>query len=217
MFNGLDLTVARGECLTLFGANGVGKTTLLRTIATLTRPDSGQVLVHGLDSRREARRVRGLVGFIGHQTLLYGELTVRENLVFYGRMYGLADLPSRMAEVVALLGLGDTLDTRVDRLSHGLQKRAAIARAILHDPPLLLADEPEAGLDPAHIAALGTVLKGGERQRTVVMVTHSLESGLALGDRVAVLAGGRIACESRAAVVDPDTLRARYEVAAGAA
>lgn len=218
VLEGLDLTVQEGESLTIFGANGAGKTTLLKVLATLARPDAGTVRIRGLDTRRDGQTVRSLIGYLGHQTLLYGELTVRENLRFYGRMYAVGRLAERIEEVSGRLGVRDRLDTRVDRLSHGLQKRAAIARAILHDPYLLLADEPEAGLDPQTQASLGAVLAWeGERRRTVVLTTHNLEQGLALGDRVALLSGGRIVYESASAIADVALLKQIYRSPVGAA
>jgi ABC-type multidrug transport system ATPase subunit len=218
VLDGLDLSVAEGDFLVVFGANGAGKTTLLKLLATLARPDAGRIAIHGLDSREQAQSVRALIGYVGHQTLLYGELTVRENLLFYGRMYGVPALAGRIEEVARRLGVHDRLEQRVDRLSHGLQKRAAIARALLHNPSVLLADEPESGLDLEALASLGQTLAcEGEARRTVVMTTHNLEHGLDMGNRVAVLAGGRIAYQERSADADVALLRRIYHAPAEAA
>ncbi|MFQ5860678.1 MAG: heme ABC exporter ATP-binding protein CcmA [Dehalococcoidia bacterium] len=190
----LSLTVPWGEFLVIFGSNGAGKTTLLRILSTQSKPDRGLVRVGGLDRRRDAPRIRRLVGVVAHQDLLYVDLTVAENLRFYGRMYGIQELPSRITRVLHEVGLAEHRDQRVGTLSHGMQKRLALARAILHAPPILLLDEPEAGLDPEALEGLGVLLRswrGGDR--TVVMTTHDLEQGLALGDRIAILVGGGIA------------------------
>ena len=189
----LDLTVNWGELLVIFGANGAGKTTLLRILSTQTRPDAGAILVAGFSPRRSPQAVRRRVGVVGHQTFLYDDLTCRENLVHYGRLYGLDDCRSRADEVLARLGLSNRADRRVRTLSNGMQKRLSIARAILHHPQVLLLDEPEAGLDRESVESLHALLRdwtveGG----SVVMTTHDVDLGLAWAHRASLLAGGRI-------------------------
>jgi len=211
VLNGLDLTVESGDFLTIFGANGAGKTTLLRVMATLTDPDDGTVVIHGHDTQRAGAEVRARIGVIAHQPLIYDEFTVRENLSFYGRLYGVSHLMTRIEEVACRVGLQDILDNRVKTLSHGLRKRAAIARAILHSPVVILADEPESGLDPVSAESLGNILAGeGDEKATVVMVTHNLERGIVLGNRVAVLSDGCIAYEECSKAADMNTLRQFY-------
>lgn len=189
----LDLTVGWGELLVLFGANGTGKTTLLRILATQARPDAGTVTVAGYDWRRQPEAVRRRLGVVGHSPFLYENLTCRENLVFYGRLFGVRDPRQRAETVLSRLDLAGYADHRVRTLSHGMQQRLAIARAILHQPPLLLLDEPEAGLDQGSLAVLKDLLQEwGDEGRTVVMTTHNLEMGLAWAQRVAVLAEGRL-------------------------
>ena len=212
VLRGLDLEVAWGEFLVLLGANGSGKTTLLKLLATLARPERGEVLVAGLSPMRHGARVRRLLGVVAHQPLLYDAMSVQENLAFYGRMYGVPALPQRIQEVVAQVGLTPRLRQRVGSLSHGMQQRLALARALLHDPPILLLDEPESGLDPEALAGLGRLLRGDGatgRRRTVVMTTHSVEQAAALADRVAVLAGGRIAHQEARAAFDGDAVGLR--------
>ena len=189
---GLDLTVGWGEFLALLGANGVGKSTLLRILSTQARTDAGAVLVSGYDLRRRPQAVRRRVGVIGHQTFLYDDLTCRENLVYYGRLFGLKE-PGRWAgEALSRLGLSQRADQRVRTLSHGMQKRVAIARAILHQPPVLLLDEPETGLDRGSVAVLKALLDEWTASgRTVVMTTHNVELGFSWSDRVGVLSRGR--------------------------
>ena len=192
----LNLRVAWGEFLVIFGANGSGKTTLIRSLATLARPDSGRILVAGRDHRRDATSVRRYIGVVTHQPLLYDDLTGHENLRFYGRMFRLPDLEARISEVTQQMGLHRLLHKRVRTLSNGMQKRLSVARAVLHDPPILLLDEPETGLDQEALGLLDALLaRNGTAPRTVLMTTHNLERGLAMGDRVAILAKGRIAYE----------------------
>ncbi len=189
----LDLAVGWGELLVLLGANGVGKTTLLRILATQARADSGTVVIAGYNARRRPEAVRRRVGVVAHQTFLYDDLTCLENLVYYGRLYGLSDPRQRASEVLSRLGMAGREAQRVRTLSHGLQKRVAIARAILHRPPLLLLDEPETGLDPGSVSVLKDLLEewtsGG---RSVVMTTHNPELGMAWSDKVGVLCRGRV-------------------------
>ena len=207
----LDLSLPWGDFLTVFGPNGSGKTTLIKVLATMSRPDQGDVTVAGYDLRKEATAIRRNIGVVTHQPLLYGDLTARENLRFHGRMFGLTGLDERIERAADLVGLRPHLSRRVSVLSHGLQKRASLARAILHDPPILLLDEPETGLDQEALAMLSEMVAAGDRgRRTVLMATHSLERGLALGNHVAILTGGRIAYQSERALVDEEMFRGTY-------
>ena len=190
----LDLSIGWGELLVIFGANGSGKTTLLRILSGQTRPDAGSVRLAGFDLRHQGAAARRQVGVVAHRSLLYDDLTGRENLTFYGRLYALPDLPGRVAEVLERVGMTRRADRRVRSLSHGMQKRLAIARALLHHPPLLLLDEPESGLDAAAVAALASILREWtDDGRAVAMTTHNAALGLDWGSRAATLAGGRLA------------------------
>jgi len=200
---GVDLRLERGEIVVLFGANGAGKTTLLRILAGLTRPDAGQVSIVGrrMSGRGGARR---LVGFAGHQTLLYNDLTARENLAFYARLYGIKDADRRIGPALERAGLADRADRRARTLSHGMQKRLALARAILHEPPVLLLDEPESGLDAASVAALGELLREwAAAGKTALLTTHSTGIGRAWAHRALRLAGGRLAGDDAPAPAMP--------------
>ena len=189
----LDLTLEWGEFLVLFGANGAGKTTLLRVLSTQARPDAGTVRVAGYDQRRQPREVRRQVGVVAHRSFLYDDLTCRENLTFYGRLYRIPELARRVDEVLDLVNLSARAQQRARTLSHGMQKRLAIARAILHRPSLLILDEPESGLDRESVETLNHLLKEWTGAgRTVIMTTHNVELGLAWGSRVAVLAQGKL-------------------------
>lgn len=190
---GVDLTVDWGEVTVLFGANGAGKTTLLRILAGLTRPDDGAIHLAGRPMHRRGNRARRLVGFAGHQTMLYNDLTCRENLAFYARLYGIREAGRRIDDALGQLNLSDRANRRVRTLSHGMQKRLAMARAILHEPVVLLLDEPESGLDAASVATLGELLaEWAASGRAALLTTHSVEVGLAWAHRALTLEGGRV-------------------------
>lgn len=189
----LDLLLGWGEFLVLFGSNGSGKTTLLRVLSGQARPDEGVVTIAGHDLRRRPRAARRQVGVVSHSGFLYEDLTCAENLTFYGRLYSVEDLEKRVAEALERVGLSQRADRRVRSLSHGMQKRLAIARATLHQPSVLLLDEPESGLDRQSVAALADLLKEWtESGRSVVMTTHNADLGLAWGTRVAALNNGKL-------------------------
>lgn len=209
---GVDLRVPRGSFLSVFGPNGAGKSTLIRILSTIMRPTAGKVMLEGLDVAQHGNEVRRLLGVVTHQTLLYPDLTAQENLEFYARMYDVPRRRERIAHLADLVGLeGSRLDQAVGTLSRGLQQRVALARALLHDPPILLLDEPETGLDPQAQGMLGDLLRRVDGQeRTVVMATHSLERGLELGDRMAILVRGRLAYESTKEALNLEALRSAY-------
>lgn len=210
VLRGLDLTLKSGSFLVILGPNGAGKSTLLKILATLVRPTSGEVRLAGLDLRKETTALRCRIGFVGHQTYLYDDLTVSENLRFYGRLFGVPHLGERIQEVLGQVGLWERRQERVRTLSHGLQKRASIARALLPQPDVFLFDEPEAGLDQEAVAQLWQVLDSLDQgQGIVLMTTHNLERGLEWSNRVAILSGGRLAFqEERKALTREDLARA---------
>ena len=212
----LDLTLGWGRVLVIFGANGSGKTTLLRLLSTLYRPDRGQIWVGGLDRSRAALSIRRIIGVVAHQPMLYQNMTCQENLAFFGRMYGLKDVDGRVESVFSKVGLEANRHQRVRTLSHGMQKRLAMGRAILHDPPILLMDEPEAGLDRGALAAMGDLMvtESGS-SRTVVMATHNVEWGLERGDEVAVLSGGAISYRANRDSLDEGEFRRVYSEQGG--
>ena len=199
VLRGIDLSVGWGEIAVLFGTNGAGKTTLLRVLAGLARPDSGSVHIAGRRMGRTGGAARRLVGFAGHQTMLYNELTCRENLDFYCKLYGVTDHSRRVDQALEQLDLSDRADRRVRTLSHGMQKRLSIARAILHEPAVLLLDEPESGLDIASASALGELLREWAADgKSALLTTHNAEIGLAWAGRALALAGGRVAYDGPA-------------------
>ncbi|PJF47622.1 MAG: ABC transporter ATP-binding protein [Chloroflexi bacterium] len=217
VLHGVSLDVSRGEFVAILGANGAGKTTLLRILATLTRPNSGALTIGGIDALAHPDRARACIGLVSHQSLIYPDLTARENLEFYGRMYGAANwrlemrdssaqsaisnlpirnLSSRIEEALRRVNLWQRRDDPARTFSRGMIQRLAIARAILHDPPLLLLDEPFTGLDQASAANLSALLRDAALgDRAVVMTTHELSRSLDGVTRALVLQGGRIVRE----------------------
>lgn len=190
----LDLKVPWGQTLVLFGPNGTGKTTLLRILSTHIRADGGTVLIAGRDLQRQPTAVRRRIGVVGHRSFLYDDLTCRENLIYYARLYRLNDHKARVAEVLDRVGLTGRADQRLRTLSNGMQKRASIARAILHQPDVLLLDEPETGLDQESVGMLGGLLAEWTGSgRSVLMTTHDLELGLSWGHQAGVLLAGKVA------------------------
>jgi len=189
---GIDLDVPTGAFLSLLGPNGSGKTTLIRVMASLTRPDSGEVWVRGVPLGAGAPALRRMIGLVGHDPLLYDDLTARENLRFVCRMFGVEWADDRIEEVAADMGMSANLDRKAGVMSHGMKKRFSIARALLHDPPVLLLDEPESGLDLEAVGLLDAIISRRDASRTVIMTTHDLERAVALADRVAALEDGRI-------------------------
>jgi heme exporter protein A len=211
VLRGIDLTVADGQFLTLMGPNGAGKTTLIRILATLGKATRGTVRMDGFDLADGSVDVRRQIGLVSHQTLLYGDLTPDENLHFYGRMYDVPDLEGRIVAVLRQVGLEGWRHDPVRTFSRGMQQRLAIARAILHQPSVLLLDEPDTGLDQHAAEMLHELLAVvGTKGRTVLMTTHNLERGLLMGDRVAILAGGRIAYEAHKSALDMEGFREIY-------
>jgi len=194
---GIDLSVNRGERLVVFGPNGAGKTTLVKILSTLVKPSAGDVWLDGINIRDKPAQIRRKISLVSHQTFLYDNLTIYENLKFYGEMYDVPDLEQQIREVVSWVQLESRLHDRVGTLSHGLQQRAAIARAVLHNPSILFLDEPEVGLDPQAVTVIRDILGNiSAASRTVVMTTHNLERGLELADAVIILNRGKIAYQA---------------------
>ena len=207
----VSFTLPAGETLALLGPNGAGKSTLLRMLAALSRPTSGQITLAGYDLDAEANAARRSIGYVGHSLSLYDELTARENLLFYGRMYGVQNGAERADALLASVGLKTRANERARNLSRGQQQRLALARALLHDPAALLLDEPDTGLDDEAITLLGAILaERRARGQTTVLTTHNLERGLRLSDRTLVLLGGRVAHDGASEALTAEDIRALY-------
>lgn len=211
VLRGLDFQVDQGEFVALLGPNGAGKTTFLRILASLSRPSMGGVNIAGYRLPDQAAAVRRRLGVVSHQPLLYGDLTAEENLQFYGRMYGVDDLADRIKEVLALVGLTNRRRDLVRTFSRGMQQRLAIGRAVLHDPDVVLFDEPHTGLDQDASAMLDTVLQEvAARGRTVVMTSHDLARAADLASRFDVISRGVISASVKREEIDPDDLLSFY-------
>lgn len=194
ILKGLDFNVQPGEFVALLGPNGAGKTTFLRILASLSRPSLGSVKVAGYSLPHESAKVRARLGVVSHMPLLYPDLTAEENLQFYARMYGIPNYQLRITEVLQMIGLEPRRRDLVRTFSRGMQQRLAIGRAILHDPEVVLFDEPYTGLDQDASEMLDEVLHSvAAKGRTVVMTSHDLARAEDLATRFDVLTRGVIA------------------------
>ncbi|MDQ4074805.1 MAG: ABC transporter ATP-binding protein [Chloroflexota bacterium] len=209
----INLKIDEGEMVTLFGPNGAGKTTLLKILATLSRPSSGRVLLRGHELTASWSEVRRYIGLVTHQSLLYPDLTAEENLAFYARLYDVPNAADRAREVLDWVGLLPRYHDRVRTYSRGMLQRLSIARALLHDPQIMLLDEPYSGLDEAAAQKLHTLLHRihtEEPRRLTLMSTHDLERGLALANRVLILRRGKIVLDEPRGALDVGQWRATY-------
>ncbi|HSC35201.1 MAG TPA: ABC transporter ATP-binding protein [Thermodesulfobacteriota bacterium] len=208
---GIDLSVKKGEFYTLFGPNGAGKTTFIKILSTLAKPSSGRLTIAGRDAVKDPDGVRGVTGVVSHDPFLYENLSAFENIKFFGAMYGVHDADGKAAELIDRVGLGNRMHDLVRTFSRGMKQRLAVARAIVHDPSILLLDEPYTGLDQHGAGVFGemlTMLKSD--RRTILMTTHNIEEGLDRSDRVGILAGGRMVYESARERVDREAFREIY-------
>jgi heme exporter protein A len=206
----VGLEVTAGECVAVLGPNGAGKSTLLRMVATLLRPEAGSLVVCGSDLPAGAARARAQIGYLGHDPLVYLDLTASQNLELYADLYGLDDARDRVRRALDRVGLRARSYDAVRTFSRGMAQRLGLARALLHEPSLLLLDEPYAGLDAAGARLLDGVLGDLGPGRGAVMVTHEVERGVTLASRVLVLRAGR-AVLSEATGEPAPAFRRRYE------
>jgi heme exporter protein A len=210
----LDFSVQPGEFVALLGPNGAGKTTFLRILASLARPSLGSVTIAGYKLPQQSAAVRRALGVVSHQPLLYGDLTAEENLQFYGRMYAVVNLEARITAVLGMVGLEPRRRDLVRTFSRGMQQRLAIGRAVLHDPEVMLFDEPYTGLDQDASSMLDEVLKTvAARGRTVVMTSHDLARAEDLCTRFDVLSRGTIAASASRADFGSGNLLTFYKQA----
>lgn len=187
--------IGAGAIVSIFGPNGAGKTTFLRILATLLQPSAGALRLFGQSSPNAA--VRRRLGFLGHESFLYPDLTAEENLTFYGHAYQLENTPTRIDAILEEVGLHQWRKTPVRIFSRGMEQRLSLARALLHDPELLLLDEPYTGLDTRGVKTLQTVLtKAKEREKTVVLTTHDFALGLEISSKAFILHRGCMSWET---------------------
>ncbi len=210
---GLDFSLARGEFVALLGANGSGKSTLLRLLSGLSKPSAGTVRIGGWELPREAMAIRAQIGLVAHRPLLYENLTARENLAFFGRMYGLqaADCEARAKTLLRQVGLPRRADALVRTFSRGMKQRLSIARALLHGPAVLLLDEPYSGLDKSAADSLDDLLAAAQQDgRTILLSTHQLERLPPAAGRALILSRGRVAYDG---ALEASELAAIYQSA----
>lgn len=208
---GVDLRLAPGECLTILGPNGAGKSTLLRMVATLLRPDSGTLRVAGHECPAHAAKARPHLGLLGHEPQVYRDLSALQNLEFFASLHGLARDRERELDALERVGLLARANDPVRTFSRGMGQRLGLARLLLHDPPILLLDEPHAGLDASGAALLDRQIADRPAGRGIILVTHEVERGIALADRAMVLRAGRCVLDEDVAGTDPAAFRRRYE------
>jgi heme exporter protein A len=214
VLRGVNFSVQPGEFVALLGPNGAGKTTFLRILASLSRPTLGEVDVAGYRLPKEAAAVRARLGVVSHLPLLYGDLSAEENLRFYGRMYGIPNLELRITEVLEMVGLENRRRDLTRTFSRGMQQRLAIGRAVLHDPDVMLFDEPYTGLDQDASTMLDDVLKTvAARGRTVVMTSHDLARAEDLATRFDILSRGVITASTTRGQLENSNLLAFYKQA----
>jgi heme exporter protein A len=207
----VDLTINEGDFVTLLGANGAGKTTLLHLVANLSKPTAGDIFINGYRLADAANQLRRFIGLVSHKTLLYDDLTANQNLRFYARMYDVPEATQRIKTVLRQVGLWGRQNDPVRTYSRGMQQRLAIARAILHNPPILLLDEPDTGLDQHAADMLSDLLSAvGVSQRTILMTTHNWERGLSMGNRITILGKGKIVYDAQRQDVSVEELREQY-------
>ena len=202
----ISLDISAGQFVVIMGANGAGKSTLLKTVATLLTPTTGELHLFGMSAQRHGPSVRARIGMIDHEPMLYRELTVRENLEFFARLYDVANPAARASQVLDLVGLADRAGSQVKTLSRGMTQRAAIARAMVHDPDLLLADEPFTGLDTPSTAMFeGLLADLHAAGKTILMVHHDIEHALRLAEQAIVLRAGRVVIDRPTKLLDLPT------------
>jgi len=208
----LDLSLQGGEVVALVGLNGAGKTTLIRTLCGLNKPDSGSVTLDGLSLSKTGAGLRQKFGVVLHATMLYHNLTCRENLEFYSRLYDLPSKNERIPELLNLMDLNERSQDIVGTLSRGMQQRLSVARALLHDPTFLLFDEVFSGLDQRFLSRIiDLIKKQATANKGILFSTHDLEKVFSAATRVDILNKGQIAFSGYVNELTPQTLLAKYD------
>jgi len=213
ILRGIDLKIDKGETVAILGPNGAGKSTLLKVLATLIKPTSGLVKVNGLELRKNQLEIKKLQGYLPHSSLLYEHYSPLENLVFFGNLYGIKNAQEKAIELVKEVGLSFFLNEPVKNFSRGMIQRIAIARAIIHEPPLLLLDEPHTGLDQGAISILNNViLSMKDKGTTTLMVTHDFKQAAEICDRIIIIKNGKVADDFRLEEKELDTVSEKYQL-----
>lgn len=217
VLNNLNLEVDEGEFLVIFGPNGAGKTTLIKILSTLSRPSSGNVIINGFDLNEEPIDIRNSIGVVSHNPFLYDDLSLKENLIFYSKMYGIKNDEKAIKNLVDEVGLLHRLNDRVGEFSRGMKQRASVARVIIHNPPVLLLDEPYTGLDfKAWDILTNILMKFYKDGKTIFLITHNVELGYKIGKRFAILVNGKLAYDCRKEETDLEAFKGKYHGLMGA-
>ena len=207
----IKFSLQPGEVAVILGANGAGKSTLLRILAMLTQPDSGSIEIYGNDIAKNGPQARALTGSVLHSPMLYTDMSVRENLTLFAELYRLKNIDTLIEKNACKVGIQSRLDHRVRTLSHGFQKRTALARALMHEPQLLLLDEPESGLDSRSVSYLENVVEEYRSSgRTILMTTHIIEHALEIADKAIVMTNGYAHIESATTFLDKSNILSAY-------
>lgn len=213
ILRGIDLTITQGETVAILGPNGAGKSTLLKVLATLIKPTSGHVKINGFDLKKDHIEVKKMFGYLPHSSLLYDHYTPLENLVFFGNLYGVKDVENRARKLVNEVGLSFFINEPVKNFSRGMIQRIAIARAIIHEPKIMLLDEPHTGLDQGAITILNNVVLSMKEQGcTTLMVTHDFKQAAAICDRIIIVKNGKIADDFKINNKSQSLVSEKYQV-----
>ncbi|MFQ6062175.1 MAG: ABC transporter ATP-binding protein [Methanosarcinales archaeon] len=206
----MNLEIKKGEFLVIFGPNGAGKTTLIKIMSTLLSPNSGSVVIDGFDIKENPIEIRKRIGVISHETYLYPDLTATENLKFFGKMYNLPNLDRKIKEILKQVGLQHRAKSLVRTFSRGMKQRLSVARAIIHDPPILFLDEPFTGLDQYASTTFEKIFSTiGDK--TTIMVSHNLERGLKMCSRAIILNKGQIVYSAKKDEITLEEFKNIYE------
>jgi heme exporter protein A len=203
VLKGLDLTVNKGDRYVLFGSNGVGKTTLVKILATLVQADSGEISIFNMRPKDNVKKIKSKIGFMSHDPLLYNDLSAHENLDFFADLYSIPDRTARVEEMLKMVGMSHRSFDRVGTFSRGMRQRLSMARALIHDPDVLFLDEPYSGLDIRAQGILNDlIVKLNGEGKSFFTITHDIEKGFEIASRSGVLSEGRIAYEVKGGSVD---------------
>lgn len=213
ILRGIDLSISKGETVAILGPNGAGKSTLLKVLAALIKPTSGQVKINGLDLKKNQIEIKKLFGYLPHSSLLYEQYSPLENLIFFGKLYGVKNVEERARELVKEVGLSFFLNEPVKNFSRGMIQRIAIARAIVHDPPILFLDEPHTGLDQGAIGILNNVvLSMKAKGTTTLMVTHDFKQAAEICERIVIVKNGKIVDDFKLGTQSIDYVNEKYQL-----
>lgn len=212
ILRGIQLHVKKGQTVGILGSNGAGKSTLLKVLATIMKPTNGMVRIDGKDMKKDAMKVKQMLGYLPHASMVYDHFSPYENLKFFGSLYHVPHLETRIHEIIDKVGLKMFTHEPVRAFSRGMAQRIAIARAIIHRPQILLLDEPHTGLDQNAIAILNQVIgEMRDDQVTTLMVTHDFLQAAKVCDRFIMIKGGKVADDFMFTDGDVQTLYERYQ------